>query len=515
MNDLSTLLAKKPKQTSEPRRALIVDDDFDFAESIEEILESRSYQVSLARDKSSAIEITARLKPQIAYLDLRLGSENGIELVSDLLAIDRSLICMVMTGHGSIDSAIHAIQLGAADYLTKPIFPEDLLLKTEKAFYKLELERRHEQIQRISKQTQQWYEAIFNAAGEAIVSTDTQGKIKSMNQVAKQLLLGSSDNYPYIQDLIAELDLSRLWTLPDKITQKEYSLLGAEGNTIPVHITVSRGKVGDMERMIFIMRDISQQKQAELAIRRANEQLEKRVADRTKDLAQKNKELQTFSYSVSHDLRAPLRAINGFSAALLEDDGDKLSDTGRAELQRIISAATRMEQLIDDLLRLSRLNEGQLNVARVKLTDLVHNIFAQHASSEPNRVVEYIVEKDVSTMADPGLINVVLENLISNAWKFTRYQTSARIEFGTTKNGSESVYFIRDNGVGFDMKYADKLFRTFSRLHASHDYEGTGIGLATVKRIIQRHQGSIWVEAQPGRGACFYFTLLNANNAPG
>jgi len=511
MNDLSTLLANKPKQSSENRRALIVDDDFDFAESLEDILESRSYQVSLARDKTSAIEIMAHIKPHIAYLDLRLGSENGIELVSELLAIDSSLICMVMTGHGSIDSAIHAIQLGASDYLTKPIFPEDLLLKTEKAFYKLELETRHEQIQRISKQTQQWYEAIFNAAGEAIVSTDMQGKIKSMNQVAKQLLLGSSNDYPYIQDLVAELDLTRLWTRPGKITKKEYSLLDASGTTVPVHITVSRGNVGDMERMIFIMRDITQQKEAELAIRRANEQLEKRVADRTKDLAQKNKELQTFSYSVSHDLRAPLRAINGFSAALLEDDGDRLSDTGRAELQRIIGAAARMEQLIDDLLRLSRLNEGQLKVARVKLSDLAHNIFKQHASSEPNRIVEYVVEKDISTMADPGLISVVFENLISNAWKFTRHQTNPRIEFGTTKNDSEPVYFIRDNGIGFDMKHVDKLFRTFSRLHDSLDYEGTGIGLATVKRIIHRHQGSIWAEAQPGQGACFYFTLLNSD----
>jgi len=382
-----------------------------------------------------------------------------------------------------------------------------LLIKTEKAFAKLELERRHDKIKRMSRQTEQWYEAIFNAAGEAIISTNMNGKIESMNTVARQLLVGDTNNFPYIQDVVAGFELSLLSLNEGEKSQNEYTVLHASGLTIPVHITVTRGKVGDMERMIFIMRDITEQKQAELAIRRVNELLEKRVSDRTKDLAEKNKELQAFSYSVSHDLRAPLRAINGFSAALVEDEAQNLSESGRSDLQRIINAAARMGNLIDDMLRLARLNEEKLQAQKISLSELVENILSQLRLSDPNRNVECVVAKEITANADPGLICVVLENLLSNAWKFTHHQPNARIEFGAEHHSNGLTYYIRDNGIGFDMKFVDKLFRTFSRLHNSHEYEGTGIGLTTSQRIIQRHNGKIWVDAEQGKGACFYFDL--------
>jgi len=507
MNDLSTSIENDFKHVYKTKRVLIVDDDFDFAESLEEILETRSYKVAIAQNKSNAVELALRTKPHIAFLDVRLGSENGIELVEDLLGINRSLVCMILTGYGSIATAIEAIKIGATDYLTKPIFPEDLLLKTEKAFQKLELERRHAVVERMSRQTELWHRTIVDAAGEAIVSTDMQGKIKSLNQVARKLIQGESRSFPYIQDVVGNLDWKHLTSINEVMSQQEYSLLRASGHSIPVNITVSRGVIGDKERMIFILRDISDQKQAENKIRLANELLERRVANRTRELEEANEELRAFSYSVSHDLRAPLRAINGFSAALLEDEAENLSANGRADLERVIDAATKMGCLIDDLLRLAKLNKDMLNVQLVSLSEIVENSLLHLEKSEPHRSVEYVIEEKVFAMADPGLIQVVMENLVSNAWKFTRYQPRPRIEFGAINNSSESIYFLRDNGIGFDMRFVEKIFQTFSRLHNGQDYEGSGIGLATTKRIIGRHNGKVWVDAAPNSGACFYFTL--------
>ncbi len=225
------------------------------------------------------------------------------------------------------------------------------------------------------------------------------------------------------------------------------------------------------------------------------------------ELKRTNKELEAFSYSVSHDLRAPLRTINGFSHALLEDSGDRLDDTGKDYLKRVIDGCGQMGQLIDDLLGLSRVIRKEMRVESVDLTALAGSIAEQLAQSEPDRRVEFSAAKNVRITGDPGLLKIALENLIGNAWKFTRKTADARIEFGEMKKENARVFFVRDNGAGFDMAYVDKLFGPFQRLHEVTDFPGTGIGLATVHRIITRHGGRIWAEAAVQKGAAFYFTL--------
>jgi light-regulated signal transduction histidine kinase (bacteriophytochrome) len=228
-------------------------------------------------------------------------------------------------------------------------------------------------------------------------------------------------------------------------------------------------------------------------------------------LALVNRELESFSYSVSHDLRAPLRSVDGFCEALLEDHAEALDETGKRYLGHVREAAQQMAQLIDDLLRLARVARADLSHADVDLSAIARQIAARLKGGASERHVEFVVQDRVHGVGDERLLAVVLENLIGNAWKFTSKRDSARIEFGVSDSKGRLVYFVRDNGAGFDMAYASKLFGTFQRLHSAKEFEGTGIGLATVQRIAQRHGGQVWAEGEVGRGAAFFFTL----GAPG
>ncbi len=221
-------------------------------------------------------------------------------------------------------------------------------------------------------------------------------------------------------------------------------------------------------------------------------------------LEESNRELESFSYSVSHDLRAPLRAIDGFSMALLEDCGDVLDDAGKGHLERVRAAAKRMAELIDDLLALSRITRGEVRREPVDVSELVARTIRSLQETDPSRVVEWVNAPDMRADADRRLVAIAVENLLGNAWKFTAKRSEPRIEFGLDGDGT---FFVRDNGAGFDMAHADKLFGAFQRLHRQTDYEGTGIGLATVQRVVQKHGGRIWAEAALDRGATFFFTL--------
>jgi signal transduction histidine kinase len=220
-----------------------------------------------------------------------------------------------------------------------------------------------------------------------------------------------------------------------------------------------------------------------------------------------NKELEAFSYSVSHDLRAPLRTIDGFSQALLEDCVDQLDDQGKDNLQRVRAATQRMGELIDDMLNLSRVARKEICVETVDLSAMAQTIAAELRRSQPERRVEFIIADGLVTTGDGGLLKAALENLLGNAWKFTGKRPLAKIEFGIARYDGNTAYFVRDNGAGFDAAYADKLFGAFQRLHGQNEFSGTGIGLATVQRVIHRHGGHVWGEGKIEQGATFYFTL--------
>ncbi|WP_455365125.1 sensor histidine kinase [Kaarinaea lacus] len=242
------------------------------------------------------------------------------------------------------------------------------------------------------------------------------------------------------------------------------------------------------------------------------EHLEEMVSQRTLELQGKNKELESFAYSVSHDLRSPLRAIDGFRRILAEDYEDRLDDEGKQHFLRIRQASQRMGNLIDDLLELSRINRSEITRQKIDLSAKVEAAISRLDNSNRKRQVDFIVQPDVFIYGDDSLMDVVIANLIGNAWKYTEKTAAAKIEFGEIQKNGETVYFVRDNGIGFDMQYADKLFGAFQRLVGYDEYPGTGIGLATVSRVINRHGGHVWAEGELSKGATFYFTV--SENSP-
>lgn len=242
-----------------------------------------------------------------------------------------------------------------------------------------------------------------------------------------------------------------------------------------------------------------------------NIELEQRVRERTRELEVANKELDAFAYSVSHDLRSPLRAIDGYVHVLAEDSAPQLDAHGRMYLERVSAATQRMGTLIDDLLQLSRMTRQEMMCQDLNLSGIAQEIFQDLSQHDPERKVELHVAVSMHAHGDARLMRVVLDNLLRNAWKYTSKTVAARIEFGCTSNAGEPVYFVRDNGAGFDTKFAGKLFGAFQRLHKAEDFPGTGVGLATAARIIHRHGGRIWADAELNHGAVFYFTLPPAN----
>jgi len=261
---------------------------------------------------------------------------------------------------------------------------------------------------------------------------------------------------------------------------------------------------------VKLAQEAEERSRAEREVLRLNAELEDRVRERTAQLEAAMRELESFSYSVSHDLRAPLRAIDGFGQALVEDFPEQLPADAKRYLSRIRTSTQHMAQLIEDLLNLARVSRGTLERRTVDLSQVARQVVGELQQHEPGRAVEVAVWEGMSAEADPHLLRVALENLIGNAWKFTSKAPKPHIEIGALKDHGRATFFVRDNGAGFEMAYADKLFGAFQRLHAASEYAGTGIGLATVQRIVHRHGGRIWAEGEVGKGAVFFFTLALA-----
>jgi PAS domain S-box-containing protein len=349
---------------------------------------------------------------------------------------------------------------------------------------------------------------IIDQIHDSVVSTDLDGVVTSWNKGAERLFgysareaKGRHISFVYPEEQHEFLQQQVITPLKDRGEHEtEVVMRRKDGTDFHAQLSLSMllGEEGSPVGMTGYSIDISRRKEAEAALRK-----------QTKILESANRELEAFSYSVSHDLRSPLRAVDGFSQLLLEDYAANLDDTGKDYLNRVRKGAQRMASLIDDLLELSRVSRQDLRRDMVDLSGLAHSIVGKLRESEPDRSVSVVIEPGLKARCDMRLIEMALANLFGNAWKYTSRVAKAEIEFGLQRTGAESVYYLRDNGAGFDMDYADKLFGTFQRLHGS-EFEGTGIGLATVQRIIKRHGGRVWGEGEKDRGASFYFTLGDA-----
>jgi PAS domain S-box-containing protein len=341
----------------------------------------------------------------------------------------------------------------------------------------------------------------------AILMLDPDGRVASWNIGAERTkgyraeeIMGKSFSHFYPEEEIrrGKPALALTTALEQGRYEDEGWRLRKDGSRFwaDVVITTLRDKTGDVCGFCKVTRDVTNRKQNEELLRLQNAQLEAA-----------NKELDAFSYSVSHDLRAPLRSIDGFSQALLEDYGDKLDSVGKDHLQRVRRAAQRMSTLIDDLLNLSRVTRSEIRRERLDLTAVVRSIAEELQRGAPSREVTFVITEGLTVDGDSRLLRVAIENLLGNAWKYTSSHSSARIEFGLKQDNVQPAYFVRDDGAGFDPRYSERLFGAFQRLHAATEFPGTGIGLATVQRIIRRHGGEIWAEGAVEKGATFYFTL--------
>jgi PAS domain S-box-containing protein len=509
--------------SSPPRgaRILVIEDDPNMRRTLELLL-SPDWKVEACAEGRSALAAAVREVPDLILSDLIIPGLDGFTLLHELRAGPRTRLVPIIaiSGLDQEDARIRALESGASDFLIKPFSERELRARVGT---QLEMARlRREALQR---QSEERFRLLVEAIKDyGICLLDTEGRIVSWNAGAEAIhgyrteeILGrpfTLFHADQASDWSADTTLER--AAADGRFEDEGWRARKDGsrfwaNTV---FTPIRDESDRLRGYAKITRDLTERKRAEEEIARLNADLEDRVRERTRQLEAANAEMEAFSYSVSHDLRAPLRGIDGFSRALMEDCKDTLEPSSMDFLRRIVGATRKMSDLIDGLLDLSRVSRAEMRQQDVDFSALARQVAEGLQRTAPQRGVEWVIEGGLTARGDPRLLRVVLDNLIGNAWKFTGRKEQARIEVGARPNGDGRAYFVADDGAGFDMAYAGKLFGAFQRLHTDREFEGTGIGLATVRRVVSRHGGRIWAEGETGRGATFFFTLRSGDAAP-
>ncbi len=523
---------------------MIVEDSETQALKLQHLLEQEGWDVVRASTAEAALEELNRHRPGLIIADYHLPGIRGDELCRRIRmnAATRNIPILMLTVEEAGESERVGLDSGADDYLAKAVAPEILLLRVRALMRDSsspsstpapqESYFRRARLLAIDDSPTYLENLAGNLADEGYEVTKTAGGEEGLERMSREafdcvmvdLIMPGMDGIEVCRRIsqTKQLPAPVMIIMLTSSETKEDVTRGLEAGADDFvakssDMTVLKARIRALLRRKFFQeenRRIAEElkdKELEATEARAARDLSETRASLVEELERKNKELEAFSYSVSHDLRAPLRSIDGFSQALLEEYASNLDPKAQEYLHRVRAAAQRMGELIDDLLQLSKVGRAELRRERVDLSALARKVAAALQEAAPDRRVQVVIPDRVVVEADSRLLQVVLENLLGNAWKFTKNVAEPVIEFGVTQKDGAATYFVRDNGAGFDMAYVEKLFRPFQRLHPESKFPGTGIGLATVHRIVERHGGRVWAESAVEGGATFQWTL----QAPG
>jgi two-component system sensor histidine kinase/response regulator len=456
---------------------LIAEDSQTQAEQLTHYLSARGYAVTVARDGKQALAAALRSKPAMIITDVVMPEMDGYTLCKEIKSLPalKDVPVVLLTSLSRPQDIIKGLECSADSFIRKPYDDKYLLSRVEYILTNVQL-RKTERLQ----------------VGVRLQFGGQSHFITAEKQQILDLLISTYEGAVEINE---ELEI------------KQQELQQAK-ETLEVRVAERTAELAQTNERLQI--ELVERKHAEEQIQKLNEGLERRVAERTAQLAAANVELEAFSHSVSHDLRAPLRHINGHAGMLIAEHGSQLQPEAQQLLKRIKEGTQKMARMIDDLLNLARLDRHSMTLQMTPLNSLIENVLRDLESETADRKIDWRVGSLPSVNCDPGLIQQVFVNLLSNAVKYTRRRERAVIEIDQSTVEGQLVLFVRDNGAGFNPKYSDKLFGTFQRLHSDEEFEGTGVGLATVQRIVRKHGGRIWAEAEINKGATFYFSLGEA-----
>ncbi|QHE87026.1 sensor histidine kinase [Hydrogenophaga sp. BPS33] len=491
----------------QPARIMIVEDESIVAFNLKQRLSQLGYDVPhVAVSGQQSLEMISRSRPDLVLMDIHIeGEMDGIEVASRLNQ-DNPVPVIYLTAYSEDSTLERARKTRPYGYLIKPFSERELHATIQMALERHAVEEALGENRRLLQQA-------LDAASLGILELDTSTDAMAVNSRTAELLGRPAEQAMRLDDFLTGIDEKdranvalRLKEALDPLKRfsEEFRL---QTNSKPERWIKLDARAMPCHRISGVLQDISARKHAEIRLRRLNTDLESLVSERTNELRESLKELETFSYSVAHDLRSPIRAIAGLSNVLLEDHRAQLDDEGLNLIARIASKSAQMGTLIDALLNLSHLSSVKPQMSEVNLSGIAADIIEQQMETEPQRVADVRIAPNLVAHGDPVLVRSVLDNLLRNAWKFCAKRDVTRIEVGRASAEGRDAFYVRDNGCGFDMAQADQLFSPFRRLHSDTEFKGTGIGLSIVQRIAARHGGRVWVQAEQNKGATFYFTL--------